>query len=229
MYFFSEEWRSDKYALLLTGHLLYVAIENECYRFTTVAGSVTWQTVDILRAEHEEADTRLVFHLHPIMSMDNQLNVSVRCNDTDVFVLLLYHVNIMSSPDITPKVWMDVGLSSNNTRRYINISQLTHKLDSNVLKALPGIHAFTGCDYTASFLNKGKVKPLEKNDSMIRVFFPRGENSEVSSDIIRGLEKFVCVLYSMPKLDNVNNARFAVFQQKYAPKKKISLWIESRE
>ena len=46
--FFSEEWRSDKYAKLLTGHLLYVAIENECYRFTTVAGSVTWQTVDIL-------------------------------------------------------------------------------------------------------------------------------------------------------------------------------------
>ena len=33
-----------------------------------------------------------------------------------------------------------------------------------------------------------------KNDSMIRVFFPLGENSEVSSDIIRGLEKFVCVL-----------------------------------
>ena len=148
------------------------------------------------------------------MSMDNQLNVSVRCNDTDVFVLLLYHVNIMSSPDITPKVWMDVGLSSNNTRRYINISQLTHKLDSNVLKALPGIHAFTGCDYTASFLNKWKVKPLEKmlkNDSMIRVFFSLGE---VSFDIIRGLEKFVCDLYSMPKLDNVNNARFAVFQQK---------------
>ena len=154
---------------------MYVAVENECYRFTTVAGSVTWQTVDILRAEHEEADTRLVFHLHHIMSMDNQLNVSVRCNDRDVFVLLLYHVNIMSSPDITPKVWMDVGLSSNNTRRYINISQLTHKLDSNVLKALPGIHAFTGCDYTASFLNKGKVKSLEKmlkNDSIIRFFFP---------------------------------------------------------
>ena len=87
--------------------------------------------------------------------------------------------------------------------------------------SLPGIHAFTGCDYTASFLNKGKVKPLEKmlkNDSMIRVFFSLGENSEVSSDIIRGVEKFVCVLYSMPKLENVNNARFAVFQQKYAPK-----------
>ena len=60
----------------------------------------------------------------------------------------------MSSPDITPKVWMDVGLSSNNTRRYIYISQLTHKLDSNVLKALPGINAFTGCDYTASFLQR---------------------------------------------------------------------------
>ena len=27
--------------------------------FTPVAGSVTCQTIDILRAEHEEADTRL--------------------------------------------------------------------------------------------------------------------------------------------------------------------------
>ena len=75
----------------------------------------------------------------------------------------------MSSPEITSKVWMDVGVSSNNTRRYINISQITHNLDNNISKALPGIHAFTGYDHTASFLNKGEVKSLEnmlKNKSI---------------------------------------------------------------
>ena len=40
--------------------------------------------------------------------------------------------------------------------------------------ALPGFHAFTGSDYTASFSRKGKVRPLallEKNQNAIEMFY----------------------------------------------------------
>ena len=56
---------------------------------------------------------------------------------------------------------MDTGLSSNNTRRYFNISQLVGHLDRNTTNALPALHAFTGSDYTAAFMSKGKLKALQ--------------------------------------------------------------------
>lgn len=40
-------------------------------------------------------------------------------------------------------------------------------LGKDTALALPGLHALTGCDSTALFLNKGKIRPLEivlKND-----------------------------------------------------------------
>ena len=54
-----------------------------------------------------------------------------------------------------------MGLSSSNTRRYIHVSKLATTLDANVLKTLPGYHAFTGSDFTAAFMNKGKVRPFD--------------------------------------------------------------------
>ena len=56
---------------------------------------------------------------------------------------------------------MDAGLDSNNTRRLINISDLAVKLTKEVCDALPGFHALTGCDYTASFMRKAKSRPFE--------------------------------------------------------------------
>ena len=48
-------------------------------------------------------------------------------------------------------------LSSNNTRRYINISQLVDHLPQDLIDAVPALHAFTGADYTAPMMNKGKL------------------------------------------------------------------------
>ena len=73
-------------------------------------------------------------------------------------MLLLFHV---SQSPIKPTVWMDAGLSGNNTRLYSNVTQLTENMESTFVNAFPGFHAFSGSDYTASFMNKGKVKPLD--------------------------------------------------------------------
>ena len=71
----------------------------------------------------------------------------------------MYHV---SNHTTSSTVWMDFGLSSNNTRNiYIYISQLVDHLPQDLIDALPALHAFTGSDYTASMMNKGKLQALE--------------------------------------------------------------------
>ena len=60
------------------------------------------------------------------------------------------------------KIIMDCG--SGNTRRYIDISSIATELEAKqpgFAAAQPGLHAFTGCDFTSAFYRKGKVKPFE--------------------------------------------------------------------
>ena len=52
------------------------------------------------------------------------------------------------------------GISSQNNRRYISISELAAELGVNFSQTLHLIHTFSGCDFTASFLCKGMLKPI---------------------------------------------------------------------
>ena len=47
----------------------------------------------------------------------------VRASDTDIAIILLYHVAKQKM-----KVWMDVGTTRKDTRRYIDITSLPTKL-----------------------------------------------------------------------------------------------------
>ena len=79
--------------------------------------------------------------------------IVVRSSDTNI-TLLLFHVSKFS---VTPAVWMEVGLTSNSTKRYINISHLIEGvLDVAVIDALPAAHTSTGSDYSTSFVDKYK-------------------------------------------------------------------------
>ena len=41
-------------------------------------------------------------------------------------------------------------------RRYISLSSVAARLGNGVCQALPGLHAFTGCDSTSAFSGRGK-------------------------------------------------------------------------
>ncbi len=60
--------------------------------------------------------------------------LTVGANDTDILIILLYHIaNGHSATD----VWMDRGFTKNNSRRYIDLTTL----DNNLGKA--GLLRFT--------------------------------------------------------------------------------------
>lgn len=215
--FLSQEWATHADASVLDGHHVYLAIEDVCHHFTVQAGRVVHEEVPELASKHEEADTRIVYHLASLFENEKP-SVAVRCSDTDVLVLLLHHILRITDQS---SVWMDVGLSANNTRRYINVTQMAEHIDDDVLDALPALHAFTGTDFTAAFMNKGKMRPLDimmKSQRFTRAFACLGRGSDISESILEDIEKFTCSLYGSPRLSNVNDVRLAQFEQKYSPR-----------
>ena len=65
------------------------------------------------------------------------------------------------SPVKYGRIIFDFG--QGNTRRYIDVSSIHLKLEefhTGFSKALIGLHALTGTDYTAAFFRKGKKNPF---------------------------------------------------------------------
>lgn len=56
--FVVKEWRRDKHRTKLTGKVLFVTCESDCYEITSQAADI----VDELNSTQEEADTRLILH-----------------------------------------------------------------------------------------------------------------------------------------------------------------------
>ena len=143
-------------------------------------------------------------------------NIIVHASDTDVLIILL-----APSHSLPVHIWLDLGLSSNNTQRYIDVSRLAEDLGQETCAAILGLHVFTGCDYTASFMRKSKIHPLDimlKIPKYISSFAKLGDKQFIPLEILQNIESFVCCLYGYPKETSVNMTRHLLFQHKFAPR-----------
>ena len=104
--------------------------------------------VTALSANHEEADTRLILHANDAIQ-NNYKRIIVICRDTDVLLLLLYHLGHTEA-----EVWMVSGTSKQ--KKCYPVHTIASKLDDNLLANILGFHALTGCDTTSSFSGIGK-------------------------------------------------------------------------
>ena len=71
------------------------------------------------------------------------------------------------------------------------MNQLYQKLGEKFCKALPAYHAVTGCDYTASFSRKGKIRPLKllEKDEEIQEAFGKIGMGEIDVEILSVIER----------------------------------------
>ena len=116
-------------------------------------------------------------------------NIFVRANDSDVFTIMLYHARYIGAG-----FWMDIGLSSSNTRRLLDVNAISHQLGPTICTALPAFHAFTGSDCTSSFMRRGKTRPYDlmvKNDKFLKPFQRLGSDALVPDDVSTALESYV--------------------------------------
>ena len=99
---------------------------------------------------HEETDTRMLIHFKYAMNCDLQF-VKIITVDTDVVVLAIAH--FQGLPNIE-QLWITFG--TGNDFRYIPIHDIASALCHQMAKGLLFFHAFTGCDITSYFTNRGK-------------------------------------------------------------------------
>ena len=127
----------------------------------------------------------------------------VVCRDTDVLLLLLYHLGEM---DI--EVWMSSGTA--RQRKNYPIHLIAKKLSPLVKANILGFHAVTGCDTTYFFSGYSK-----KSCCKLYVQFPELLNNvgRIASVDLAGLEEFnVCCLYG-GGTEDVDELRFYQFSK----------------
>ena len=99
---------------------------------------------------HEEADTRLLLHVADVVT-HGRTRVVVRTVDSDVLVLCIAHkFNIPNMAEL----WVAFG--TGQKFRLIPAHIIAEQLGRVKSAALPGFHAFTGCDTVSCFNGRGK-------------------------------------------------------------------------
>jgi hypothetical protein len=149
-----KEWQRDKNAVKLLDREILVTSGKICTKLTSTDGeSVDSVEITDLESTHEEADTKIILHsIH--QSASSPRGIIVRSSVTDVFLLLMHFTF-----GIPTKLFMDAGVG--NHRRMIPVSDLAAVHGQQFCEALLGLHAFSGCDSTSSFVRKGKITVLK--------------------------------------------------------------------
>lgn len=106
---------------------------------TKDGASFNGRQVDHLNSNHKEADTLLI--LHVISASPLASSVHILSPDTDVFVLALQKLHLMSAD-----VSMLVGTGTK--RRKLELQPIRQALDEPVTAGLVGFYASTGSDTT---------------------------------------------------------------------------------
>ena len=212
--FLHRNWSSNFYKSLLEGREVYLGVMGQCTRYLVENGEVHAEPVPSLNCNHSEADTRVILHM---IEADKSTpgDIVIRASDTDILVLLLHHQHRVSST-----VWMEVGNRGQGNLRYVNVTKIADSIGHEMCTALPGLHAFTGCDYTSAFVRKGKIRPYEivKQSVKFQKAFASLSQDVPSVEVINVLQDYVCVLYEARKIVKLNKHRFNVVDKTYSRK-----------
>ena len=224
--FLVEEWKDNAYCDILGDKKLYVDIPGMCFLFETSDAQMKCEKITDLCNNHLEADTKVCLHaIHADQRLAEPGDIIIRASDTDIMVILLHH-----QPKIRSLLWMDVGLSSSNTRRYISITKIHEEIGDKISAALPAFHAYSGSDFTSCFFMKAKVRPFEKlmDDPQAQgAFSDLTCSGNIKAGTQRNLQKFTAKIYGCKNNKvSLNEYRYMVFDNAYRPKENASNQLE---
>lgn len=99
---------------------------------------------------------------------------------------------------------------------------MAKKLGTTLCRNLPALHAYTGCDYTAAFEQKGKVRPFKlfsKNESYQNIFASLLDETDIFiNERMKAVQEFTALMYGIKNCTSVNNARYCIFMENYSAK-----------
>lgn len=216
--FISSSKTKDQLTVYLANKTLrhFEKIAKTIVTATTNGAQSNDYDVSYLSSNHEEADTLLI--LHASHASNRGQTVHILSPDTDVFILAVRRLRQLGE-----NTCMIVG--TGEKRRIVPIKPVHDAVGSTIAEALPGFHAFTGCDTTGKFTGKGKVTCWNTltaaRPNVIRAF-GLGETNELSQNTFDALEEFVCRLYCLRSaIVNISDLRWYLFKKNQAEAEKL--------
>nr|XP_046473658.1 uncharacterized protein LOC124214934 isoform X2 [Neodiprion pinetum] len=214
--FFILHWASDEMAPFIGNKIIHINF-RKCHSFTVNEANKVMSSIneELSCPEHEEADNKIVYHACKI---NYEANIVIRTVDTDVAAIMLSHMHRLNDGS---HVWMLTG--AGNNLRYVDLTKIHAKLGESICRSLPGLHAFTGCDYNPAFYRKAKLKPyklLKKYVEFQLAFMKFGDSKIIENNneqvlIFDIIQSFICYLYNMNDINDVDAARLQMFINSY--------------
>ncbi len=211
--FLLNEWQKDKYAQLIGNKQIVITCKEEAYVLTVQHGKVRALLRPELCTKQEEADTRLFLHAQDC-SRRNFQSAVLQASDTDIIMMACFHqwnlrINLVVE-SIVP-----------GGRKLIDIKSLCQNLGKPLSTSLLPYHALTGCDSVSSFSGRGKKDGfaiMKTEKKMCQLVSSLGDTLELSGNITKKAETFVCRLYGY-ECDNINAVRLEMFTEPLSRKK----------
>ena len=162
-----------------------------------------------LKTTHEEAD---VIIIHQVIQIANAgaKSIKVICDDTDVFILLMYAV---LSHQLSCSVTME---STSSARTLIDVCASAEK-HSSIVSQLPAAHAITGCDTVAQCFGIGKataIKCLKKGHCLHKL----GETEANIDEVVAEATAFMAACYGSNKKESMSDVRIDIWSTKMGKK-----------
>uniref|UniRef100_A0A6P7FYQ7 Uncharacterized protein LOC114335591 n=1 Tax=Diabrotica virgifera virgifera TaxID=50390 RepID=A0A6P7FYQ7_DIAVI len=208
--FLIEHWAEQEMKSIIGNKTIFLNYDS-CFVYKVINNEVS-RIIDheLSCPDHEEADTKVVFFA---CQMKEASTVTIRTSDTDIVVIMLANMEHIKA---SVKIWVDLGVG--NARRFIDISALSAQLGPLVSQALPALHALTGCDYNPAFYRRGKKRPFDilmGSATFQEAFANLGSEVHDIEESLPVMESFICHLYGLKKLADVNRARIEIFNKTY--------------
>ena len=143
--------------------------------------------VEPLKANHEEADARML--LHAKHASLHHKTVIAQSPDPDVLVLCTFFYTALE----VEQLWFITGVK--DKVQHIPVYQLAPTLGTETNELLPGFYALTGCDSTSGIRGIGKRKAwkeLQKTKSTNQGIRQVGDVVPLTELTVSACEKFLC-------------------------------------
>ena len=216
-----EQWSLKASSVLVAGQCLIVA---GGFKYVLVTRKVTKEG-SCRDCNHEEADTRLIFHAHKASLASQIKRIVVWSPDTDVVILCIYHKERICSPEL----WFRTGVKDTSPP-FIPVHTICTNFGSDLRNALLDFHALTGCDSTSGFACVGKVKffkVLKKHPTKYSSVSKLGNELDLL-ELMPGIEQFICHTYdNKATVQEVNECRYRMFCHKRAVNEALPRTLDS--
>ena len=189
---------------------LYFTTKSNGYVITCDEQRITCSPFSTLSSNQEEADTK-VFLAAKVAQDLGCSDVAIFTVDSDVAMLACYYSQLL-----TCRLYLQIGTGAN--LRILNIGN--NEWSESVLKALPSLHAISGCDAVSAVNGIGKGKWLstaQKKDIYLEELSTLGESIDIDESTFKVLEQLFCHLYGVPEKSEINEVRYIKFCKENVP------------